>query len=142
MGPVESPGRELADTAGVDVPGGDVARDAGVENAGVRDRIVARFTDLFAGGGGIDSWLGAETPNTVFQRLASIEAEPLTRSELNQLLVLSHEAGPSAAFFGYYWLSAPVHTYDVTRTAPFDQAWLTGTAIVSLDHLEWGLRRF
>jgi hypothetical protein len=108
----------------------------------LRERIRGHFADLFAGGGGIDSWLGPDTPDLVFDRLDKIEAQPLTRSELNQLLVLSHEAGLSRGFFYYYWLSSPTHTYDVTQVAAFDPEWLQNTAIMSLDHLAWGLHRF
>jgi hypothetical protein len=78
----------------------------------------------------------------VFERLDNIEAEPLTRSELNQLLVLSHEAGMSRGFYRYYWLSAPQHTYDVAQVSVFRQKWVQGPAIVSLDHLAWGMYRF
>ena len=74
--------------------------------------------------------------------------EPLGRAQLSQLLILSHEAGPGPAFFAYYWLRAPGdHPYDVTdigigQDTPFSEAWLTGTQIVSLAHLKWGLYRF
>lgn len=108
----------------------------------LREHIHGHFTALFAGSGRIDSWLGSGTPDLVFERLDRVATEPLTRSEFNQLLVLSHEAGMSAAFYEYYWLSTPTHTYDVRHVAPFDEAWLAGSAVQSLDHLAWGLHRF
>lgn len=108
----------------------------------LREAVSTHFSELFAGSGGIDSWLGEETPDVVFDRLSELDKDALTRSELNQLLVLSHEAGLSPAFFRYYWLSAPDHTYDVRSVGRVDEGWFAGSEIVSLEHLAWGLRRF
>jgi hypothetical protein len=107
-----------------------------------REVVTAQFAGLLSGTGGIDSWLGADTPEVVFDRLGKLGERELTRAELNQLLVLSHEAGLSDAFFRYYWLFVPEHPYDVTKVGPFEKHWIEGHAITSLDHLEWGLRRF
>ncbi len=140
---MSAPNRTTEESAATDVARAASARPPeAVEVPRARDQITERFSSLFARSGGIDSWLDEETPDVVFARLAEIETQPLTRAELNQLLVLSHEAGLSDGFFRYYWLSSHDHTYDVTHVAPFDEAWLAGSAIVSLDHLEWGLRRF
>ena len=104
--------------------------------------ILEVFAPLFGGTGGIDSWLNEETPESVFSRLSEIEISPLPRAQLDQLLVLCHEAGVSQAFFKYYWLSTPVeHPYDVTTIDGFDRSWLHGTEIASVDHLRWGLYR-
>jgi hypothetical protein len=106
------------------------------------------FSPLFAGTGGIDSWLigpesGRTVPPRVTARLGDVDARPLTRSQLNQLLVLSEEAGLSEGFFRYYWLSDPAeHTYDVTQIAGFSNEFLNTDAIRSLEHLKWGLYRF
>ncbi len=107
-----------------------------------RRSLLAQFDPLFAGSGGIDSWLSEGTPQTVVERLGQLDAEPLTRAQLNQLLVLSHEAGMSHGFFEYYWLSAPEHPYDIRGVLDFDRSHEQQTAIMSLAHLRWGLRRF
>jgi hypothetical protein len=98
---------------------------------------------MFAGTGGIDSWIGAATDERVIARLRRLPDEPLSRAQLNQLLVLGHEVGVSAHFFSYYWLEAPIHPYDVTKVADYDSAWTgKGTRkILSLSHLKWGLAR-
>src|ERR1035438_6090296 len=71
---------------------------------------------LFTGGtGGIDSWLTGDHAGTVMARLSQLPNEPISRSQFNQLLALSHRADVSEGFFRYYWLSEPRHTYDVTR---------------------------
>jgi hypothetical protein len=109
-----------------------------------RSRIRARLWPLFAGMGGIDDWITKDTtPDAVFERLEAIVSEHLSRAQLNQLLILSHEAGMSQGFFSYYWLSDPEkHLYDVTKLSGFDPAWISADKIVSLEHLKWGLTRF
>lgn len=112
------------------------------------DRFRARrelrvfFAPLFGDTGGIDSWLDEDTPQEVFERLYRIDAEPLSRVQLNQLLVLSSEAGVSDGFFTYYWLSAPEHPYDVRSVPGYSGQWTTAQGIRSLGHLKWGLYRF
>jgi hypothetical protein len=101
------------------------------------------FSPLFAGTGGIDSWLGPETPEEAVVRLAALDTDPLPLSQLNQLLVLSCEAGVTEAFFQYYWLQAPEeHPYDVRRVDGFENEFLSTDVIRSLSHLKWGLYRF
>jgi len=92
--------------------------------------------------GGIGSWLTESTDAEVFARLGRIEAEPLTKVQLNQLLAFGHEAPVSDDFFRYYWLTAPAeYPYDVKTLPSFQAAWLQSAAITSLDHLKWGLYR-
>jgi hypothetical protein len=107
-----------------------------------RAQILDRFEPLFAGTGGIDSWLSNDTPQYVFDQLLNIADEPLTRSKLNQLLILSHEAGLSTGFYRYYWLDVPDHTYDVSALPGFDPVYATLQTIASVDQLYWGLYRF
>jgi hypothetical protein len=62
--------------------------------------------------------------------------------QLNQLLVLGHEAPVSDAFFRYYWLTAPItHPYDVQEIPDYSDTWTASNEIISLAHLKWGLRR-
>lgn len=98
---------------------------------------------IFAGGtGGIDSWLGPDTAAEVLDRLRAIPQEPLPLAQLNQLLVLSHEAGMTTGFFQYYWGSAPQHhPYDVAKVEGYSDAAIDSTAISSIRHLAWGMRR-
>jgi hypothetical protein len=128
-------------------PGGRPAPDAapGVidpADQAQRKALLAKFQPLFAGSGGIDSWLGHGTPQTVIDRLGALGTQPLSREQFNQLLVLSSEAGLSAGFFEYYWLTAPRHTYDVRAIHFFEPEFERAQAIGSLSHLRWGLNRF
>lgn len=97
---------------------------------------------LFTGGtGGIDSWLTGDHTDTVVARLDLLPAEPISCSQLNQLLALSHQAEVSEGFFRYYWLSEPKHPYDVTRVAQYHATYKAVDQILSLDQLYWGLYR-
>jgi hypothetical protein len=104
-----------------------------------RESLLAQFHPLFSGSGGIDSWLRGGTPRTVVERLEQLGDTALTREQLNQLLVLSHEASMSKGFFEYYWLTIPDHTYAVTGVGDFDRTYAGRTTIESLQHLRWGL---
>ena len=53
-------------------------------------------------GGGIGNWLSPGTDNDVFERLGRIDSDPLSAVQLNQLLVLAHEAPVDDGFFRYY----------------------------------------
>lgn len=106
-----------------------------------KEKILEMFELFSSGTGGIDSWLSLKTPNEVFDRLAILDTEPLSREQLNQLLILSHEAGVSEGFFHYYWLSSPLHPYDVTLIPDFNPTWIESSEIQSLEHLRWGLYR-
>jgi hypothetical protein len=108
-------------------------------SAGNREMLLEHFQPLFAGTGGIDSWLHAGTPQTVFDRLGELDSKPLTRAQLNQLLVLSHEAGMSDGFYRFYWLTLPAISRDAADTAKFE---VCPESIRSVDQLRWGWRRF
>lgn len=91
---------------------------------------------------GIGSWISENTASDVFVRLAEIDEKPLTKVQLNQLLVLAHEAPISDGFYRYYWLTTPDrHPYNVGALPGFDGSWLRSSAIESLAHLKWGLYR-
>lgn len=100
------------------------------------------FFPLFAGSGGIDSWLSNETPTVVIDRLLKLKSHSLSRAQFSQLLVQAHEARLSEAFYRFYWKTVPPHLYDVRKVGVFEEVWLAGTDIVSLEHLRWGFTRF
>jgi hypothetical protein len=106
------------------------------------EQILADFRLFVLGTDGIGGWLGPDTDSRVFDRLALVDTDPLTKVQLSQLLAFGHEAPVSDDFFRYYWLSDPSrHPYDVKTLPEFDQKWPTSTAIMSLGHLRWGLHR-
>jgi hypothetical protein len=107
-----------------------------------KERILEEFKPFILGTDGIGGWLGPDTDQRVFDRLDRIDGDPLAKVQLNQLLAFGHEAPVSDDFFRFYWLSAPnLHPYDVTLVNGFDKRWLSSNAIVSLQHLRWGLYR-
>jgi hypothetical protein len=106
-----------------------------------KDYIVAFFKELCHDTKGFEGWLHETAPDEVFERLSRIEREPLTKVQLNQLLLLSLEAGISDDFFEYYWLTIPRHSYLVDKVEDFKDDYVGNTSIASLEHLRWGLRR-
>ena len=103
--------------------------------------------ELFRGnGGGIEAWFTDRIPDTVVDVLRNCDQAPISREVLNQLLILSHEAGMSPGFFDFYFLYDP-HAeggswYDPKKLPEFEERFLTATQLISLKHLKWGLRRF
>lgn len=89
--------------------------------------ILGQFKILSGDSGGIESWLTHDTDEQVFTRLSRVASEPLSKVQLNQLLLLGHEAGVSDGFFRYYWLTALPHVYDVMSMAGFRAEWLNGS---------------
>ncbi len=103
--------------------------------------LVSFFKNFSCNSKGIEQWLYKNTHEEVFQRLSKIEDNPLSKVQLNQLLLLSLEYGISDGFFKFYWTSTPEHIYDVEKLDDFDIKFKDLTHIVSLAHLRWGLER-
>ena len=57
-----------------------------------KEEILEQLQLFSLGGEGIGGWLTAETNPQVFDRLGRLEEEPLSKVQLNQLLVLGREA--------------------------------------------------
>lgn len=105
---------------------------------------ILRQFEVFSTGnlGGITNWLTESTDDAVFRRLEEISSVPLTRSQLNQLLVLAHEAPVSDGFYRYYWLTAPDdHPYNVRKLPHYSNGLESFNSISSLPHLLWGFYR-
>ena len=105
--------------------------------------ILEEFSLFSVPTGGIGSWLTDQTDADVFERLGKLEEEPLSAVQLNQLLVLGHEAPVGDGFFRYYWMQAPAqHPYSVRDVPGFSEDWLQSEGMIaSLAHLKWGLYR-
>jgi hypothetical protein len=103
-----------------------------------------REMQLFSlGGEGIGGWITRSTDTRVFERLAKLDQEALSKEQFNQLLILGNESPVSGDFFSYYWLEDPIeHPYPVGRLPGFSKRWVHDNwNIISLQHLKWGLYR-
>lgn len=111
--------------------------------AGLSDAdVLERFALLASGGPGIEGWLHEDLIDPrVLHRLQQIEDQQLSHSDLNHLLMLSHEIAVSRAFFEYYWCSSPNHPYEVRSIEGYEAGWDGASQLVSLEHLKWGLQR-
>lgn len=108
-----------------------------------KTEILEEFSLFSVPGGGIGGWLTEQTHSDIFDRLGRIDEEPLPAVQLNQLLVMGHEAPVGDGFFRYYWLQAyEEHPYSVRDVPDFSEEWLQSKGmIISLAHLKWGLYR-
>lgn len=106
-----------------------------------REQLLTTFALFDGKAGGLGNLVHEGSSQEVFERLDSIDREPLSRTQLNQLLHLSHEAGLSEGFFTYYWSSTPTHTYDVCRVPGYHENWRISHTIQGLEHLKWGIYR-
>src|SRR5271166_2566428 len=108
-----------------------------------KTEILEEFALFSMPTGGIGSWLTETTHSDVFERLGRIDEEPLSAVQLNQLLVMGHEAPVGDGFFRYYWLQAPEeHPYNVRDVPGFSEDWLQSKEMItSLAQLKWGLYR-
>jgi hypothetical protein len=107
-----------------------------------KESLLAQLSLFSIGGEGIGGWLTSDADAAVFARLEELGTNPLKKVQLNQLLGLCHEAPLGDDFFSYYWLENPsMHPYPVQLLTTFDGEWLGREAIVSVDHLKWGLYR-
>ncbi|MFX1502326.1 MAG: hypothetical protein ACFFDH_15305 [Promethearchaeota archaeon] len=105
---------------------------------------IIKYFDLFSGGSeGIENLINKESPIEIFDCLQNIEKRPLSKVQLNQLLILSHEKGVSDGFFRYYWLDNPKHPYDVEKLPEFKNEFIgiENYEIKSIQHLKWGIHR-
>lgn len=105
--------------------------------------ILDEFSLFSVPAGGIGSWLSEQTHDDVFVRLGQIDEQPLPAVQLNQLLVLGHEAPIEDGFFSYYWLQTDdKHPYDVRKLPGYSDDFLDSDGMIaSLAHLKWGLYR-
>jgi hypothetical protein len=107
-----------------------------------KDQLLSEFSIFSLGTGGFGDWITNETDDAVFKRLATIDSEPLSHGQLNQLLVLGHQAPLSFDFFSYYWLTAPSdHPYEVEALPGFEKSFFGSPLVKSIAHLKWGLYR-
>src|SRR5258708_1265631 len=107
-----------------------------------KQQILDRMALYRVAGGGIGAWLTESTCDDVFERLGIIDQSPLSAVQLNQPLVLAHEATVSDGFFQYYWMEAPLlHPYNLSALPGYQSNRGNLRSIGSLDQLAWGLHR-
>lgn len=107
-----------------------------------KDELLSELKVFSLGTGGIGSWLMPDSDDEIFSRLLDIENDPLKKVQLNQLLVMGHEAPVSDGFFKYFWCDTPLHhIYDVKTVEGFVEVDSSKLMIVSLKQFKWGLSR-
>ena len=103
--------------------------------------VIAKLALFTTGNGGIESLGSRQTDPLVLDRLASLNKEPLSKVQLNQLLGLAHERAVSDGFFKYYWLAQPKCPYNLSSIPGFSSQYPDHTKIQGIDHFTFGLYR-
>lgn len=103
--------------------------------------LLGKFAVFSTGNPGLESLVCEASDPIIINRLLLLDAQPLTKVQLNQLLGLAHEIGVSDAFFSFYWSAALPATYDPKKIKGYDVSYHTVDCIISVDHLIWGLTR-
>jgi hypothetical protein len=106
-----------------------------------KEEMKARFATFTTANGGIESLVSDDTPELIFDRLAQLKQEPLSKVQFNQLLGLREEIGVSDGFFKYYWCSLPKSPYKLSAIPGFSTEFSSHNKIQHLDHLTYGLYR-
>lgn len=107
----------------------------------MKDQLAAAYALFHYAQTGIGAFAGPSMHDEVFDRLNRLDRAPMTKVELNQLLVLSKAGSMSDGCFQYYWGSVPAHPYDVTKVPFFPGSETNMEHVASHDHLKWGLYR-
>ena len=107
-----------------------------------KEKLLEEFKLFSLDSGGIGSWLTKDADIEIFERFDQIETSPIKKVQLNQLLVMGHEAPMSNGFFRYYWCETPEdHPYDVKTVEYFPNEPIEDYKIRSLNEFKWGIAR-
>jgi hypothetical protein len=87
-------------------------------------------------------FLQQEVAAIIIDRLLRIEKEPLTCTQLNQVLHMADEAGISEGFFKFYFLGCPEGHPHAVQKLLVEPPETTSSGIDSLRQIRWGLHRF
>ena len=109
-----------------------------------KDELISEYELFQFGDSCIGAFVGPRMHDEVHDRLGRLGANPVTKVQLNQLLVLSKAGSISDGFFRYYWRYLPTHPYDVSRLPFYSPSMVSSSGleeVISHDHLRWGLYR-
>lgn len=105
-------------------------------------KVIKEFADIMypSDQKTICSFITENGPDELFELLEVIEQRPLSKVQLDQLLILHQQKNVSDDFFRYYWLTIPTnHFYKVD--SPKDFIPDADENIASVEQLKWGFNR-
>lgn len=109
-----------------------------------REKIVQMFSDIMHKSDGIEGLFAENIESDIIFNTISMISEdaPLTKVQLDQILMLNYTKGMSNDFFNYYWISIPSkHFYDVKKVEGYSEKYIDKKNIESLKQLKWGFYR-
>ena len=107
------------------------------------NQIIAKFSDIMyeSEQKTICSFVTQNSPKLLFEILSNLQEKPLSKAQLDQLLILHQQKNMSEDFFRYYWLTKPDdHFYAIDATKGFKLS-STCNNISSIEQLKWGFNR-
>lgn len=105
------------------------------------EELRKRFALFKTDNGGIEGLLWGEAGDRVCDRLLSVNHEPLSKVQLNQLLGFQKERAVSDDFFRYYWFEEPLVSYKLSSIPGYSSEYKGRDKIHSLDQFYYGLYR-
>jgi len=106
------------------------------------DDLKKEFEVFALGTGGIGNWLTKDADEEIYKRILEIPENPLRKVQLNQLLVMGHEAPVSDGFFDYYWCTNDgEYLYDISSSEEEFKFDIHDPTISSIAQFKWGLSR-
>lgn len=108
-----------------------------------KEEIIEYFSDIMYASEQISicSFVSAKSSMELFDSLENIEEKPISKVQLDQLLILHQQKNMSEDFFRYYWLTLPTkHLYEVEMPTAFNFN-SSATTINSIEQFKWGFNR-
>ena len=107
----------------------------------IKSEVIKRFDDIMFASNRktICSFITETGPQELFEALEQIESRPLSKEQLDRLLLLHQQKSTSDDFFCYYWLGMPEEPICDVETPAF--AFSENKQIASVEQLKWGFKR-
>ncbi len=112
----------------------------------IKSDVIKKFADIMYISDGnsneqktICNFITKIGPQELFELLEQIESRPLSKVQLDQLLILHQQKNVSDDFFYYYWLDMPAEPLCEVEEPNF--AFAKDKYIISVEQLKWGFKR-
>ncbi|WP_395738744.1 hypothetical protein [Prosthecobacter sp.] len=105
------------------------------------DKLIDKFAVFRTNNPGIENFISPDADRLLLERVSSIDSDPLSKVQLNQLLGLRMERAVSDGFFTYYWNAQPRAPYKLSSLPGYSIEYPKHEKIINLDHFAYGLYR-
>lgn len=108
-----------------------------------KNQIITFFSDIMyeSEQNTICSFVTKRGPSLLFDILANLKNKPLSKVQLDQLLILHQQKNISEDFFRYYWLTEPCDHFHAVESPKDFKLQEDCNEITSVEQLKWGFNR-